>query len=320
MAVVYSTSDVRPDDSIAYWLEVVSRRFVKSLVTPDGGPFRATVRSGLVGPLGVGAYECDTHALERSAREIAQAESDDYFVCLQLSGRSSHFQDNRKAIIDNGEFLLLDPRLPFKGRCEQRGRIVAVRVPRRALDERMGAAAAVASRRISSRGSVAALAFGFLTMLPDAMDALDDAAGAKVAEQALDLLALAFAIEALTDRVTLSSRRSLTRTLLKSAIDARLHDPELTPAAAAAAVGISARHANALLAEEGTGLERYIIARRLERCRRTLEDPAQAHRTIGEIAFSWGFADLSHFTRRFKAEFGAPPGEYRRQARAAALA
>ncbi len=77
--------------------------------------------------------------------------------------------------------------------------------------------------------------------------------------------------------------------------------------------GISIRYANALLSVEGTSLERCILDRRLERCRRALEDPRQAHRTIGDIAFAWGFSDLSHFTRRFKAEFGVSPGEYRRQ-------
>jgi AraC-like DNA-binding protein len=107
---------------------------------------------------------------------------------------------------------------------------------------------------------------------------------------------------------------------LKAAIESRLHEPDLKPALAAAAAGISVRYANALLADQNSCLERYIIARRLERCRRVLEDPTQAHRMIGEIAFSWGFSDLSHFNRRFKAEFGCAPGEYRRNARRAPAA
>jgi AraC-like DNA-binding protein len=35
---------------------------------------------------------------------------------------------------------------------------------------------------------------------------------------------------------------------------------------------------------------------------------------IGEIAFSWGFSDLSHFVRRFRAAYGMTPGDYRRRA------
>jgi AraC-like DNA-binding protein len=52
----------------------------------------------------------------------------------------------------------------------------------------------------------------------------------------------------------------------------------------------------------------------LERCRRVLEDPTQSHRLIGEIAFSWGFSDLSHFVRRFRAAYAITPGDCRRGA------
>ena len=102
---------------------------------------------------------------------------------------------------------------------------------------------------------------------------------------------------------------------LKQVIKARLADPELKPAAVAAEAGISLRYANALLSPEGTSLERYIMARRLERCRRALDDPMQTHRMISEIAFSWGFSDLSHFARRFRKAFGISPSEFRRQIR-----
>jgi AraC-like DNA-binding protein len=92
-----------------------------------------------------------------------------------------------------------------------------------------------------------------------------------------------------------------------------LSDPEFKPCDAAAAAGISVRYANALLSHKGTSVERYIMTLRLDRCRRTLEDRTQLHRTIADIAFGWGFLDVSHFCRRFKAEFGSSPRDYRRQ-------
>lgn len=100
---------------------------------------------------------------------------------------------------------------------------------------------------------------------------------------------------------------------VKTAIEQHLSDPDLKPVTAAAAARISVRYANQLLSAAGTSLERYILDRRLERCRLALDDPAQAHRTIGEIALSWGFADLSRFGRRFKEKYGRSPREYRRQ-------
>jgi AraC family transcriptional activator of tynA and feaB len=56
---------------------------------------------------------------------------------------------------------------------------------------------------------------------------------------------------------------------------------------------------------------RLVQARRLERCRAALEDPGQARRSVSEIAFGWGFSDMTHFGRRFKAAYGILPSEYR---------
>ena len=139
-------------------------------------------------------------------------------------------------------------------------------------------------------------------MLLRRRDTLDGLVGVTIAEQALDLVALAFSAETQQSGSSLSSSRATTLLRLKSVIGSRLHETDLRPAAVAAGAGISIRYANALLSAEGTSLERHILDRRLERCRRALEDPRQAHRTVGEIAFAWGFSDLSHFARRFKAE------------------
>jgi len=314
MAVVYSTEDVHPRDGLAYWVEVVTQGFVKYDLTPDSGAaFRARVSSGTIGSLGICDYESDPHRSGRSAADIRQSESDEVFICLQLTTKAMNIQDERHTIIEPGGFFILDPRRPFTARLERRSRTVTVRVRRQELEARMGDPAAWACHALDGRGPVSGLAAGFLSMLPSRVDHLPDAAACKVADQALDLVTLAFATERDTHGFTLSSRRSVTLMLLKRSIEARLPDPDLKPAGAAAAAGISVRYANSLLAQEDTCLERYIIGRRLERCRRTLDDPAQAHRMIGEIAFSWGFADLSHFARRFKAAFGCTPGEYRRR-------
>jgi AraC-like DNA-binding protein len=33
---------------------------------------------------------------------------------------------------------------------------------------------------------------------------------------------------------------------------------------------------------------------------------------VSEIAYGWGFSDMTHFGRRFKAAYGLLPSEYRR--------
>ena len=159
----------------------------------------------------------------------------------------------------------------------------------------------------------------YLAKLPKHIGALNGQIGAKIAQQALDLVALAFAASAPTGHVALSSRRTTALLRLKVTIENALGDHSLRPVGAAAAAGISVRYANALLAEEGTSLERFIVSRRLLRCHQTLSDPAQAHRTVSDIAYSYGFSDPSHFTRRFKAQFGCSPSGCRSQKTAHAV-
>jgi AraC-like DNA-binding protein len=58
---------------------------------------------------------------------------------------------------------------------------------------------------------------------------------------------------------------------------------------------------------------RLIQVRRFARCRQALGDPAQMHRSVSEIAYGWGFSDMTHFGRRFKSAYGMLPRECRRR-------
>jgi AraC-like DNA-binding protein len=48
------------------------------------------------------------------------------------------------------------------------------------------------------------------------------------------------------------------------------------------------------------------------RCQKAFDDPSQTHRTISEIAYGWGFSDMTHFGRKFKAAYGLSPREFRK--------
>jgi len=315
MATVYSTREVHPRDRLSYWLEVATKGFVRHAFRSHvGSAFQGRVSLGSLAELGVAAFVCDAAEVSRTAQDIARADSDDLLISQQLSGKVVVVQDGRQAVNEKGSFVLLDTRRPFSELFETRTKTMVLKISREALEARLGSVASFTARTMAADNPIAGLASGFLSMLLTRLDTLDGPVAAKIAEQALDLVALAFSAETQQSGSSLSSSRATTLLRLKSVIESRLHEPDLKPAAVAAETGIGVRYANALLSAEGTSLERHILDRRLERCRRALEDPRQAHRTIGEIAFAWGFSDLSHFTRRFKAEYGVAPGEYRRQA------
>jgi len=313
MAIVYATRGVHLRDRISYWVDVATKAFVRHAFTSLNGPsYMGDIRLGALDELGVSAFACDACEVVRSRSDVARADSDDVLLCLHRSGKGIFTQDGRQAVNEKGSFLLIDSRRPFSITFPERIHSITFKVSRQGLEARVGNIAGLTARPITAESAVGGLASGLLSMLPSRVDSFEGADRSKLAEQALDLVALAVTEQLGHTGATLSSIRATALFRLKSVIEARLGEPKLRPAAAAAAAGISVRYANVLLSQEGYSIERYVLHRRLERCRRALEDPAQARRMIGEIAFSWGFSDLSHFGRRFRAAYGLAPGDYRR--------
>jgi AraC family transcriptional activator of tynA and feaB len=133
-----------------------------------------------------------------------------------------------------------------------------------------------------------------------------------VGNHVLDLIGLSIASKNGSATVSVSNAKALLLGQIRSVVEARLTDPELDGQKVADLVGISVRYANALLAEQDSSLHRLILSRRLSRCRLALEEPRQIHRTIVEIARGWGFSDMTHFGRCFKAAYGVSPREYQK--------
>lgn len=312
LTLVFATRDVHARDRLDYWREQATRVTVAhEFNSRVGRAFDGRISAGTLGTLPLALIETDACTVRRTERYINGGAEDDLMLSLLISGSVVMHQDGRDVIARSSDMFLLDPRRPFALEISPDLRALLIKVPRWELQARLGEISALTARPVSSSRPEAALASSFLAMLADRAGAIGEPAAGKVAQQALDLVALAFGPVIHGGRKLLSSSRTTTLLRLKSTIEARLHDPALKPQIAASETGISVRYANALLAEEGTSLERFIMCRRLQLCRQALESPAHAHRAVSDIAYSFGFSDVSHFTRRFRANFGCSPSECR---------
>lgn len=315
MKVVLSTNMVHARDRIAAWQKGVSEIYFRHDFASDlGSAFEGVIHAGRLGSLGLSLLECKACSGDRSQAIARQDRDDRLFVGFQLEGNMILNQDSRVATVAPNSLVLVDPRRPCTVDIPSNTRALILEVPRSELQARLGDLSSFTASPVSSSKPTAALAAGFMSMAAERVRGIRaSSADGKIAQQMLDLVAIAFETEGNAKRSTLSSSRRATLLRLKSIIESRLRDPALKPAHAASAAGISVRYANVLLAEEGTSLERFIMQRRLENCRRMLMDPGHAFRTVSDIAYSWGFADLSHFNRRFKSHFGCSPGQCRPQ-------
>jgi len=99
---------------------------------------------------------------------------------------------------------------------------------------------------------------------------------------------------------------------IKRFIEERLPDPGLSPNVIADAHHISLRYLHRLFETQERTVAAWIRYRRLENCRCDLMNPAVQWRPVASIAARWGLTDSASFNRMFRAEYGMPPGEFRR--------
>jgi len=312
MKTIFSTVGVRQQDRFDSWHAAARQHVVDHDARPDYRlNFEAKLCSAALDALDLISFECSSMTISHTSRHAAQAPEDELFVCRQLAGTLLLEQGCLDVALRSGDIALLDPRLPYSGRFSPGSSLLVVKVPRRRLEARIGRTGSMIARCIRREQGLNGFLSDFLALLPSHAERLDLTA-AMIAEQALDLLAVTLAKAGGASGRRLSSARLLVLIRLRSAVDVKLTDPALSPAAVAAAVGVSLRYANAVLAGENSSVARLIQTRRLERCRQALADSSQAHRLISDIAYSWGFSDMTHFGRRFKAAYGMLPTEYRK--------
>ena len=316
MEKLFSTSHVHQRDRFDFWHDVACKHIVDHNSQPEcRQSFHADIAMGSLADVGILYFENSPMEVSHTKRHVAQARNDDLLVCRQGAGILALEQAGREIVLEAGDIALLDPMLPYEGRFFSGSQCLVFKVPRRALEARVGKTREMVARPIKPLEFEHSLTSSFLAMLSKHNGTTSTPTQEVLRDQTIDLVALSLAKMMESRSPRMSSGRALLLLRIRAAVEAGLHDPALNAKAVAYAAGISVRYANALLAHDDTSIGRLIQARRLSRCRRAFEDPLQARRTVSEIAYDWGFSDMTHFGRSFKKAFGVPPTEYRRLAK-----
>ena len=157
----------------------------------------------------------------------------------------------------------------------------------------------------------------YVMRLSEPQSAIQGVAGDVMSEHLCVLLGIV-ASSQLGSGSAPSSSRQVRKAALLAYLKRNALDPELTPSAAARAVGMSVRSVHNLMQETDQSFSEWILDARVTHARRLLQSAGAERRKIAEIAMTCGFSDLSHFNRMFKARVGCTPSEARGLANATA--
>lgn len=133
-----------------------------------------------------------------------------------------------------------------------------------------------------------------------------------VSRQLQDMLAVAVGASAdYRTHLEDSGLKGMRLATLRADLEALLGDPQLQLSTLAARQGVTPRHLQRLLAQQGLSFGTLLRQARVQRARALLEDPRQRGRTILSIALECGFSEASALNRAFRQAYGLRPGDLR---------
>ena len=300
---VWSTDPLRAHERLAYWREAVCRSVFGISIEAPPERFSAWITARSTGGLRFATSESTRYQLQRTRRDIAAAPDDHWSIYLQLEGQTLTTIDDETIPLNAGDIGIYDGRRPLRSLHGGR-RTIAV-VPRAMVERRAPWLRRNPPRRLAD-SPYADLARRHLVEL--ATDtSLSESAMTVLADNLCNLVALATAHELEPSRLPLELQIEALLAFCRQ----HLHEPELTPQRAADHLGISLRTLHSRFRQIGQSFGRWLLENRLEACGVALRDRNHRTSNISEIAYRWGFNDLSHFNKAFRARFDMSPRQWR---------
>lgn len=240
----------------------------------------------------------------RGSTEIRGDPRDHFMLLLVYCGDVGFGQNGRTTRLLNGDMIIYDQARPFTMEFGADTRQIIVTIPRPLMASRLPEVERFTARRIASDSKLGALTASVVRQLVEFETSLDEDVANRIGASALDILATT--LDAGFSGDTEGEGRHHARlTRVKRYVAANLHDADMTIERIAAAQNLAPRTLHRLFSAEGTTPIRWLWQQRLSASYRAL---AEGHiRHVTDAALSFGFTDLSHFSRAFRKTFGHAP-------------
>lgn len=260
--------------------------------------------------------------------------SSSYLLVLQLAGNERYAHVGREIIQQPGDLVLLDAARSFDAIFPRRLHILIWHLPRDTLTPLFASPERAVGVRIAGNHGLGAVLAGYARSLVGEVGRFD-AAGCPccrgtrpspadesgqfdaVMQRSLELhlcslTALTLGATQAVHETRHLNYRAARRQQIFAYVEAHLRETNLTVERAACDLKMSGRWLQTLLAEGETSFAAWLARRRVEECRKLLDDPGCDYLSITDIAFRSGFNDLSTFNRQFRAHYAMAPRDVRR--------
>ena len=313
---VLSTDTVVPKRRVEYWNDAACASLTQQVAEPlNPRTFSGRLVRADIGDLRFVEFNSDAAVVRHSRAHIARSSGAYFLVRFQLGSESVCSQGGEDVHLRAGDFSLCDTARPYQLAFNRPVSILTLRVAKTVLQRYVGSPESLVHVPVSGSTGAGALASRVIREIWKSSDdvALGPGVAPRCANVVLELIASAY-LSVGRGKADRSCLAAALRLRIMDFIDQTLSDPDLSPTMVAQALKISSRHVHRLFAQHGCTVTRYILQRRLEKCRAALADPLLAGLSLTRICSEYGFRSLPHFSRLFHGEYGMAPRDYRREA------
>ncbi|TYP88333.1 helix-turn-helix domain-containing protein [Blastococcus xanthinilyticus] len=248
--------------------------------------------------------------LVRTPRHLRMAGPEVVALAVQASGVGRFGQLETQSLVPAGQLMLSDLTAPYEFSWADTGgsRAFQIAYDRLALPPDVVRAAAPRLRGSPLHDLVRD---HLVRLSRDAGRLSADPGATSLGTATIELVRALLVSAAGDDRHAAAVREETLLTRVLAYARAHLTEPDLTAPRLAAVHNVSVRQLYKVFAAAGLHLEQWLIVERLELARARLVSPTGRYRSVAAVARSCGFADPSHFSRRFRQEYGLTPREWR---------
>lgn len=304
-----STDVVAPRERAPQWCEWIHQHFggLHSDLYGDTA-FDGHLRASQAGDVILTRLEADRHRVLRTPSMVRTSETAYLKIVAPWQGSASVQQQGREACARDGAWVIYDTTNAYEIANPERCDHLIVMVPKDDVTERQLRLGGVMARRLGASG-ISRVALETMRNTYQELPNMSEAAAQGAGEMIKQLVRLS--LQELAGMETAVTQREALRDRIRTYVQQHLRDPQLSVDAIARALNCSRRHLYNAFAGEGESIAAYIQRLRLQACVRDLQQSGPHARPITDIALSWGFGNLSHFSRVFRDHTGKSPSEFR---------
>lgn len=309
---IWSTETVPKNRQFNHWCDFVNQAHLTwNIAQQSYDNFPAFIREGRLDGISVVNLTAAEKNIQgvRGNKEIGRDDVSLFNVLYIKKGSECLVFNDREVVLNAGEFMLWDSTRPMNFTTGANLHQVTLCVTHERLLASFPNAEAFVGRSMKT-------SHGLNRLFIEHILSLDEQFGDLLLNQAQAVLDAT--VEMLA--ITLGSQQAPSATRASAGlfegicrhIEENLQDSELSISSIAREHRISIRKVHRLFGERNLSAARFILRRRLEKCKSELGAPGLRHISITDIAFRWGVLESSTFSKAFRREFGIAPREYRK--------